>query len=303
MTKSKLRALTAIALTFCILLAACGISADNKSEKTLPDTEYSGTTALTEKCYTTKESIPEDEMLDNTLLWNSENLRKIIYLNDTNISEIPDTIIEKCIEKLNNDFAECTSLYSTKAAMYDMNNDGADDYFVLPFPADYAGNGTPPTYLFVFEGDELKVIDVPIKSDHCIKILNSNTNDYYNIYGDNFDNIFKFNGQRSYIGKHDNNILVSFLPSVIEDDRLCIRVSIPYEISDYRNYYLKMCLFDKNYKKVLIATSNDNHYNNIVYENHNLPINGEYCFYINMSDCDDFDLADYLIEFQCIDAG
>ena len=113
------------------------------------------------------------DVSDEELSWTGENTRKKIFLENTDIKSLPGFIIDSCIENLNNDFTECESLFFVKTATYDMNNDGKEDYFVLPFPDKYPGNNIPPLYLFVMGNDNPTVINIPLKSDLFITVLNS----------------------------------------------------------------------------------------------------------------------------------
>lgn len=242
------------------------------------------------------------EKQDDKLIWTGENLNEIIYLQDIDLNLIEDTIKNICVKKLNNDFTFCDNLSNIKIAIHDMNDDGLDDYFILPFPYAYIGNSLPPIYLFINNdnGDSYKIVNIPLKTDSKIKILNSKTNDYYDLQLDSFGNILNFNGIDSYISYNEQNIDVSYLPVTQEGDVTCIKIIIPYGISNYESYYLKMCIFDNNFNKIIIATSNDNKFNEIKYTN--LPTNGIYCFYIKTLDLNNFDYENFIFELKCVEA-
>ncbi len=238
------------------------------------------------------------DVLDEELSWTGENTRKKIFLENTDIKSLPDFVIDSCIENLNNDFTECESLFFVKTATYDMNNDGKEDYFVLPFPDKYPGNNIPPLYLFVMGNDNPTVINIPLKSDLFITVLNSQNYGYFDLQSDCFGNVLSFDGESSYKGEH---ILVRGYSVDHENDIICLRVSCPYRVCEYDKYYLKICFFDGDFKKVFIATSNDKEFCNIVYSKDVSVVNGEYCFYIEASDINAVDLEKMTMELKYVE--
>lgn len=286
------------------LLSACTYNNSSSTVSTIETVEE--ISDVTESTNEYEENIDKNiavnNPFDDELIWTGDNLKANIYLEDIEMDLLPDKIVDNCIKKLNVNFSRCDKLSGVKVVMWDMNDDGVEDYFVVPFPAGYAGNSLPPLYLFVAENDNFKIIDIPIKTDNSIKVLSSKTNGYYDLQWDSFGNVLYFDGVDKYIGRQESNISVSMFSVTQENEITCIKADIPYEISDYSQYYLKMCLFDKNFNKILIATSNDKQYNNVIYSNSNLPINGEYCFYIKTSTAYNIDFDDVIVEFKCVNA-
>lgn len=294
-------------LTGCVLVPVKHEEVATTAETTATETKVSITDAAETDITTSNMETPETDnkfyneqydISDEELSWTSENTREKIFLENTDIQSLPDFMIDSCIKNLNNDFTECESLFFVKTATYDMNNDGKEDYFVLPFPDNYPGNNIPPLYLFVMGNDNPTVINIPLESDLFITVLNSQNYGYFDLQSDYFGNVLSFDGASSYKGEY---ILVRGYSVDQENDIICLRVSCPYSVCEYDKYYLKACFFDNDFKKVFIATSNDKELYNIVYSKDVSVVNGEYYFYIKSPDVNAVDLEKMTMELKYVE--
>lgn len=300
----KKKVLVIILLIILICFNACSQEVNNKENITsvvsLTESKRENNTTKSDNI---RENIIENPIVYDTssknLKWIGKDIQKVLYLDDLDLNLLPYSIKQKCIEALNSNGLDCTELSHVKIALWDINLDGTKDYFVLPFPDKYAGNLLPPLYLFLSDKKSYKMVYTPLETDTEIKILNSKTNGCFDIQWDLFGNVLNYDGTDTYIGREDNSIKVILFPIIQNSSTVCIKVGIPYHISDLTKYKLMACLFYDDFNNSLIVTSNDENFNDIIYTDS--PVNGIYYFYIDSENIDIEILNNIVIELKYVE--
>jgi hypothetical protein len=244
---------------------------------------------------------------DEDLIWVTGNLQTVIYFQKFDVDLLPLGFVTQCLEISSIDIGvrynidvKYTELYSVDVATWDMNNDGIDDYFILPRPVGFHSNAIPPLYLFLSYGDTYNIIRTPLETETFINILNSKTNGCYDLLWDTFGSVLYFDGENTYISEQKGFLKAFIYPPQFQDNIVILRFDIPYSYGELcNNYYLKACLFDIDYNAKIIITSNDEQFNEIIYSKP--PINGTYLFHIKISDLNDIDLDNILIELKYVE--